>query len=118
MRWVYLALGWIFLALAVLGIVLPLLPATPFLLLAAACFNRGSERFRAWLLAHPWFGPPIRDWRERGAIGPRAKTLAVLMMWTSFAVLVFVKTVPLVGALAYAVFATGVSVFILTRPSR
>jgi uncharacterized membrane protein YbaN (DUF454 family) len=62
------------------GIVLPLLPTTPFVLLAAACFARGSPRWEAWLLGHPRLGPLVRDWRLRGVIPWRAKLLAWAMM--------------------------------------
>ena len=68
------------LALGVLGVFLPLLPTTPFVLLAAFCFSRGSERVERWLLAHPRFGPMVRDWRAHHAVPRRAKQLATLMM--------------------------------------
>ncbi len=74
------AAGVISLALGVLGIFLPLLPTTPFVLLAAFCFSRGSERVEAWLLAHPRFGPMVADWRARRAVPRRAKQLAWTMM--------------------------------------
>lgn len=118
MRYAYLALGWFSLALAVAGIVLPLLPTTPFLLLAAACFDRGSPRFHAWLLDHPWFGPAIRDWRQRGAIGGRAKALAVFMLCVSLGVLVYSQKLPFWGLIAFGMFACALSAFILSRPGR
>ena len=76
--------GAIALALGILGIPLPLLPTTPFLLLAAFCFSRGSERLHDWLVTHPRLGPPIHQWREHGAISRRAKTLAGLTMLAAF----------------------------------
>lgn len=74
------AAGAVSLALGVLGIFLPLLPTTPFVLLAAFCFSRGSDRVEAWLLSHPRFGPMVADWRARRAIPMRAKQLAWVMM--------------------------------------
>jgi uncharacterized membrane protein YbaN (DUF454 family) len=67
LRAVWLLGGALALATGVVGIFLPLLPTTPFVLLAAFCFARGSPRWEAWLLAHPRFGPLVRDWRERHA---------------------------------------------------
>jgi len=64
----------------VVGIFLPVLPTTPFVLLAAFCFARGSPRLEAWLLGHRRFGPMVRDWREHRAIPLRAKQLAWTMM--------------------------------------
>lgn len=77
MRYVWIFLGLISLALGLLGIPLPLLPTVPFLLLSAFFFAKGSERLHLWLMTHPKLGPPIADWNERGAIGLRAKWLAM-----------------------------------------
>lgn len=68
------------LLLGIIGIALPLLPTTPFLLLAAFCFSRGSQAWHDWLVAHPRLGVPIREWREHGAISRKAKMLAGLAM--------------------------------------
>ena len=72
-----LGLGWTFFALGLLGTVLPLVPTTPFMLLALWAFSVGSERFHRWLYHHPVFGPPLRRWSEersslalRRQIGP------------------------------------------------
>lgn len=72
--------GLVSLVTGIVGIVVPLLPTTPFVLLAAWCFARSSPRLEAWLLAHPRFGPMVRNWRERRAIPLRAKQLAWAMM--------------------------------------
>jgi uncharacterized membrane protein YbaN (DUF454 family) len=79
-RLVWKLAGAVALLVGVVGVFLPLLPTTPFVLLAAFCFARGSPRWEAWLLAHPRFGPMVRDWRERHAIPLRAKQLAWTMM--------------------------------------
>ena len=79
-RGLWLAAGCTSLLLGVVGIFVPLLPTTPFVLLAAACFSRGSQRCERWLLAHPRFGPMVRDWRTHRAIPRRAKQLAFAMM--------------------------------------
>lgn len=68
LRGVYLAVGLLFVALGFVGAFLPVLPTTPFLILAAACFARSSRQLESWLLDHPRFVPTLRDWRERGAI--------------------------------------------------
>ena len=72
--------GALALVAGVVGIFLPLLPTTPFVLLAAFCFSRGSTRCERWLLQHKVFGPMVRDWRARHAIPLRAKQLAWVMM--------------------------------------
>lgn len=83
LRLLWLLGGLLALALGVLGVFLPVLPTTPFVLLAAWCFSRGSTRCEAWLLNHRLFGPMVRDWRERRAVPLRAKQLATVMMTLS-----------------------------------
>ena len=115
-RRLYLALGLSSVGLGAAGIVLPLLPTTPFLLLALWAFSRSSPRFRHWLETHPRFGPPLAAWRERGAIPRRAKTLAAIALatsWSVTAVVVGGVLVPVVSALALG----GVGLWIFTRPS-
>jgi uncharacterized protein len=82
-RWqraLWLLAGACSLLTGIVGIFLPLLPTTPFVLLAAFCFSRDSLRCEAWLLNHPRFGPMVRDWRVNRAISLRAKQLASVMM--------------------------------------
>ncbi|MGH8669080.1 MAG: YbaN family protein [Burkholderiales bacterium] len=80
LRAAYLAAGFVSLGVAMAGLVLPVLPATPFLLLAAACFARSSPRFYGWLVNHRSFGPLVREWREHGAIPWRTKLFAIALM--------------------------------------
>lgn len=79
-RLLWIAAGALSLLLGVIGIFLPLLPTTPFVLLSAFCFARGSARCEAWLLNHPRLGPLVRDWRATRAVPLRAKQIASLMM--------------------------------------
>lgn len=79
-RLLWMLAGGLSLLLGVIGIFVPLLPTTPFVLLAAACFSRGSVRCEQWLLNHRIFGPMVRDWRAYRAVPLRAKQLATLMM--------------------------------------
>ena len=81
------AAGWILTALGVVGLILPLMPGTIFLILAAWCFSQSSPRFEAWLLGHPRLGPQIRRWRETGTIARRVKYIACGSMLLSFVIL-------------------------------
>ena len=69
--------------LGIIGIFLPLMPTTPFLLLAAFCFARSSQRWHDWLYAHRWFGPYLQRYHERHAMTRRDKLLTLLPMWLS-----------------------------------
>ena len=80
LRPLWLAAGAASLGTGIVGIFLPLLPTTPFVLLAAFCFARGSERWERWLLDHPRFGPMVRNWRRDRVVPLRAKQLATVMM--------------------------------------
>lgn len=84
MRYLWAGLGLVCVGLGLIGILVPLLPTVPFLLLASFFFARSSERLHHWLLSHPRFGPVIDDWNRSGAIGPRAKRLATLSIAAVF----------------------------------
>ena len=75
-RALWLLAGWLALVTGIVGIFLPLLPTTPFVLLAAFCFSRGSERWEAWMLNHPRFGPMVRDWEAHRSLTRRSKRIA------------------------------------------
>lgn len=104
---IFLVLGFTFLALGILGIVLPLLPATPFVLLAAACFARSSERWHRWMLASATFGPMIRNWEQKRCVSCRVKIIAIVSMIVvggfSIGVAVESDTARLTGAVLIAI---------------
>lgn len=107
--------GAVALALGVVGVVTPLLPTVPFLLLAAFCFARSSGRLHDWLVTHPTLGPPIRDWQHSGAIRPKAKRLATLSIGVTLVVSVLLGLTLWILAVQAAVL-TAVLVFIWRRP--
>jgi len=77
---IFRLLGFLFVGIAVLGVILPLLPTTPFVLLAAACFARSSEKWHRWMLANNTFGPMIRNWEKNRCISCRVKLIAIASM--------------------------------------
>jgi uncharacterized membrane protein YbaN (DUF454 family) len=93
-RYGLLAIGWLSIALGVVGIFLPVLPTTPFLLLAAACFARSSPRFYQWLIHHKRFGPLIRDFLEGKGMPVKAKVYAIASMWLSIGVSCYLIPLP------------------------
>ncbi len=80
------ALGFVFVGVGIAGLVLPVLPATPFFLLAAACFARGSARFYNWLLNHRVVGPTVREWQLHRSIPYRTKLWAIALMSGTLAI--------------------------------
>lgn len=105
-------IGCIAVVLAILGVFLPLLPTTPFLLLASACFVRGSDRMHNWLRNHPIFGEYLRNFEDKRALPLRAKVVSLVLMWTSIAYSVYLVK-PLLLRLMLLAVAVGVTTLIL-----
>ena len=80
-KWFLVTVGILAVALAVIGIFVPLLPTTPLLLLAAGCFMRSSPRMYTWLIHRKWFGKYIHHYREHHAITPQARVVTLLLLW-------------------------------------
>lgn len=117
-RLVFAGLGTLFLLLGLFGLFLPVLPTTPFLLLAAACFARSSRRIFNWLLDHPRFGPLIREWREHRAMPYRAKRMALVLIALSFAISITFFVPGWLAKLAMGVGGLILMVWIARIPSR
>lgn len=115
MRVIWAAFGLLCVGLGLIGILLPLIPTTPFMLLAAFCFARSSERLHYWLLSHPRFGPVIDDWHSRGAVSARVKRIstAAILAVIALSVILGIRTLVLI---LQAVALGGVLLFIWTRP--
>ncbi|MDE4134729.1 YbaN family protein [Phaeobacter sp. QD34_3] len=116
MRYIYAGLGLFCVALGLLGVVLPLLPTVPFLLLATFFFANSSERLHNWIISHPTFGPMILDWRDNGAIRPTAKKAATGSIAAVF-LLSLVMGAPSHVLAIQAVVLSSVLIFIWTRPN-
>ena len=116
-RYIYLAFGWLFLIIGIIGIVVPLLPTTPFLILTAFCFSKGSERMHMWLLNHKVFGPPINEWNQKGVIRRKYKILATTMLTLSALFIYPRESIPNWGKIGFSISFISVMIFIWTRPS-
>lgn len=117
-RLVLAGLGTLFVLLGLLGLFLPVLPTTPFLLLAAACYARSSRRIFDWLLNHPRFGPIIREWREYRSMPYRAKRTALLLIALSFGVSITFFVPGWLAKLAMGIAGLLLMVWIARIPSR
>lgn len=113
-KFVLVITGSLFVFMGIVGVFLPVLPTTPFLLLAVACYARSSEKLYHWLLNNKWLGTYIRNYREGKGIPLRAKVLALLMLWFSigYSVLFLVPLLLVKGLLL--LIAGGVTVHILS----
>jgi len=118
MKWLYFSLGWLFFLLGALGVMLPVLPTTPFMLLALWAFSRSSPRFHHWLYTHKLFGPPLQQWDKYRVIPLTAKLVALPVMAFSLYYLFAFSSVhqgvkiAACGLILFGVF------FILSKPSK
>ena len=106
--------GTVCVGLGIVGIFVPVLPTTPFLLLAAACYARGSQRFHSWFLNNKWFGSYIRNYLERKGITRRVKIITLSLLWITIGVSVAVAVETLALKLILIIIAIGVSIHILS----
>ena len=114
-RAIWVLVGLIALALGAVGVFLPLLPTTPFILVAAFAFANSSERLHTWLVEHNVFGPLIENWRRYGAISRSAKVAGVLSM-VAVVALSIVLQFPTSIIVVQAIVLSAAALFILTRP--
>ena len=117
-RWLWFGLGWLFLGLGLLGVALPVLPTTPFLLLALWAFSRSSRRFHDWLYHHRVLGPPLQRWRRERVVPARVKAVAILSMLASLAWVALGLRAPWYGVLATAALVAFGVAFLARLPSR
>lgn len=106
--------GTVCVGLGIVGIFVPVLPTTPFLLLAAACYARSSQRFHSWLLNNKWFGSYIKNYLERKGITLRAKIITLSLLWITIGVSIAFAVETLALKLILGIIAIGVSIHILS----
>ena len=117
MRLIFLTLGHACLIIGIIGIPVPILPTTPFLLLAAFFYSRGSKHFHDWLHQHPRLGPAVRDWQDNGVIRPRAKLLATIAVAASLTYPLVFGDMPTALKIIAGIVGAAVLTFIHSRPS-
>lgn len=116
MRVLWVFAGLLALIMGMVGIILPLLPTVPFLLLAAFCFARSSATLHDWLVQHPKLGPPIQDWNDNGAVSKNAKVYATVSVSLAMILSISLRLTPVVlGVQAVALMC--VMFFLWTRPT-
>lgn len=118
MKPLFLILGILSLVVGIVAIFLPVVPTTPFIILAAYLFSKSSDRLHDWMLNHKIMGPPIRSWREHGVVPIQAKLLATVLVAISISMAVFVVKAPPWGLASMGVFFAGLLTFLWTRPSK
>ena len=114
-RLLWLLAGLVFLAVGAVGVILPLLPTTPFLLLAAYCFTHSSPSMHRWLHNHPTFGPLINNWNQYGSIDRRSKHVAIIVILLAPVVTVMIG-VPWWALVSQLLVLVAAATFVLTRP--
>jgi uncharacterized protein len=116
-RLIYLGVGWLSLGMAVAGIILPILPTTPMLLVAAWAFGKSSPELAEKIRSHRVFGPPVRDWQDHGVINFKAKSLAIAVMALMGTWLWIFGHLPVWLTLLIIAVMVGAGIFVGSRPS-
>ena len=112
-RYLLIIAGTLFLGFGIIGIIIPILPTTPFLLLAAACYARGSTRFYTWLMSNRWFGTYIKNYREGKGIPLLFKLITIALLWlTILGSIYFILSIIWIE-LVLLLIAAGVSIHII-----
>ena len=117
-RFILVVIGTIALALGIIGIILPLLPTTPFLLLATACYARSSDRFYNGLMANRVLGPPIKEWRDYRSVTKKTKFSSIIIITISFGVTILFVLANPVPRIILSVVALAFIVILLLLPTR
>ena len=112
----FLTLGYVSLGLGVIGLLLPVLPTTPFILLAAFAFSKSSEKLHGWLLSHKLYGPLITNWQRHGVIRPRAKWTSVSLIVILAGPSIYLLSAPVYAKVLLFAICACVVCFIVTRP--
>lgn len=116
-RGAYRCLGLTFVALGMVGVVIPVWPTTIWFILALWAFKKSSSRLEAWLLNHPVFGPTLRDWEESGSIRRRTKVVAITMIWVCLAITAVLVQRPVV-VLILGITGALLTAYLVTRPTK
>ncbi|MXN66979.1 DUF454 family protein [Stappia sp. GBMRC 2046] len=116
-RPLFKSLGALFVAIGLVGMVVPLLPTTIFFILAASCFARSSPELERRIMEHPRIGPTVRAWRDHGVITPRAKLTAFIGMGTGFLLFLYTASPELPLAVGVALFFLACAAYVASRPS-
>ncbi|KUO39537.1 MAG: hypothetical protein AVW06_03690 [Hadesarchaea archaeon DG-33-1] len=114
MKWVLITVGTFFVGLGIIGIFLPLLPTTPFLLLAAVCYARSSERFYNWLLNNKRLGSYIKNYREGKGVPLKVKAFTISLLWVTIIFSAFIFVSNFILEIILFLIAVGVTMHILS----
>lgn len=113
-----MALGWLWVGIAFIGVVLPGIPTTGPILLAAFFFSKSSDRFDQWLVSNRFFGGIVRDWRAGNGFTVKAKTIAVIAIFASFTITTLWFTTNPYARLAMWLLAAAIASYVVTRPTK